>query len=529
MRARLKNVVVLLLIVCSLPLIWVSLFTQDRTSIVEFERRFAELQEQLHYAQQKNIQQENDLQILRNQVSQTIQLAYTSANSSDKSLTQILPSLRYNQLLSEGTLHLPSLYTYLPHIIGNPGNLRPALRVSKNRLSASIVFGIPTIKRDKASYLHQTLNSLIDGLSIQEKEESLIVVFIAEVSIMFFQHEFLFRQSISSGLLEVIAPPAGFYPDLDKLKISFGDTKDRVRWRTKQNLDYSFLMLYAQSRGVYYVQLEDDVVVKPGYFSIMKTYAEEQKTDEWLLLEFSSLGFIGKLFKSSQLPTVVEFFLMFYEDKPIDWLLDYYLIVKVCSPEKDAKHCTRMKSELRRRFKPSLFQHIGMHSSLKGKVQKLKDRDFGKKLIVRAHVNPRAECVSTLKPYKKFYIEKAYLGEDIFWSLAPEKDDFIRFNFFSPIEIESFLFRSGNVDHPDDKLYNATVELQPDTSDLVSNFSSYKKSDDGYFVVGSFDKSGLASGNIGSTMGRITSMQIHIHNKSDNWVIISEIFIKKRS
>ena len=36
------------------------------------------------------------------------------------------------------------------------------------------------------------------------------------------------------------------------------------------------------------------------------------------------------------------------------------------------KHCNRMKQEVRVRFKPSLFQHIGMQSSLKGKVQKLK-------------------------------------------------------------------------------------------------------------------------------------------------------------
>lgn len=27
------------------------------------------------------------------------------------------------------------------------------------------------------------------------------------------------------------------------------------RWRTKQNLDYSFLMMYAVSKGVYYVQV----------------------------------------------------------------------------------------------------------------------------------------------------------------------------------------------------------------------------------------------------------------------------------
>ena len=34
------------------------------------------------------------------------------------------------------------------------------------------------------------------------------------------------------------------------------------RWRTKQNLDYCFLMMYAQSKGIYYVQLEDDIIAK---------------------------------------------------------------------------------------------------------------------------------------------------------------------------------------------------------------------------------------------------------------------------
>ena len=43
----------------------------------------------------------------------------------------------------------------------------------------------------------------------------------------------------------------------------------------------------------------------------------------------------GKLFRSSDLPTIVEFFLMFHKDKPVDWLLDHILWVKVCNPDKD--------------------------------------------------------------------------------------------------------------------------------------------------------------------------------------------------
>ena len=53
------------------------------------------------------------------------------------------------------------------------------------------------------------------------------------------------------------------------------------------------------------------------------------------------LTLLGKLFKSNDLPFIVEFILMFYRDKPVDWLLDHLLYVKVCNPEKDTV-CTRV-------------------------------------------------------------------------------------------------------------------------------------------------------------------------------------------
>ena len=41
-----------------------------------------------------------------------------------------------------------------------------------------------------------------------------------------------------------------------------GDDMERVSWRSKQALDFSFLMMYAKDRGTFYVQLEDDVLTK---------------------------------------------------------------------------------------------------------------------------------------------------------------------------------------------------------------------------------------------------------------------------
>lgn len=42
------------------------------------------------------------------------------------------------------------------------------------------------------------------------------------------------------------------------------------------------------------------------------------------------------MFQAPDLNLIVEFIFMFYKEKPIDWLLDHILWVKVCNPEKDA-------------------------------------------------------------------------------------------------------------------------------------------------------------------------------------------------
>lgn len=45
-----------------------------------------------------------------------------------------------------------------------------------------------------------------------------------------------------------------------------------------------------------FLQLEDDIVAKPNYLSTMKNFALQQPSEEWMILEFSQLGFIGNVF-----------------------------------------------------------------------------------------------------------------------------------------------------------------------------------------------------------------------------------------
>ncbi len=103
-----------------------------------------------------------------------------------------------------------------------------------------------------------------------------------------------FSEAIEEGTLEIIVPRSDYYPDMSNLPLTFNDPPERVKWRTKQNLDFAYLMMYAQSKARFYVQLEDDIVASPSYASTIKAFALQQETNDWFILEFSILGFIGK-------------------------------------------------------------------------------------------------------------------------------------------------------------------------------------------------------------------------------------------
>ncbi|KFP87717.1 Alpha-1,3-mannosyl-glycoprotein 4-beta-N-acetylglucosaminyltransferase B, partial [Apaloderma vittatum] len=421
---------------------------------------------------------------------------------------------------------------YLPHLREYEDALFPNVILGQQRTGVSLVMGIPTVKREKQHYLLNTLHSLLYELSEEQKNDCLIIVLVAEVNLhgkMYVAESIKtsFPREIQSGVLEVISPPASYYPDLSNLKETLGDSQDRVRWRTKQNLDFSFLMLYAQPKGRFYLQLEDDIIAKPDYIQSIKSFAAEQ-SQEWMILEFSQLGFIGKLFKSQDLPLIVEFLLMFYKDKPVDWLIDHLLWVKVCNPEKGAIHCEKEKSKLRIRAKPSLFQHVGIHSSLAGKIQNLKDKDFGQNVLHKAHNNPPATVDTSLRVYQQYTLEKVYTGKDYFWASAPVAGDYLSFTFLNPLKVEKYFFRSGNMEHPGDKLFNTTVEVLPADEmlrkELVRSGSkfNYPATKDGYLKIGAFEN-GIAGGSIDQSIGKIQAIRLSINSDSPVWAILSEV------
>ncbi|XP_065453801.1 alpha-1,3-mannosyl-glycoprotein 4-beta-N-acetylglucosaminyltransferase-like protein MGAT4D isoform X3 [Chrysemys picta bellii] len=457
-----------------------------------YQSQFLELHQRLLYAEKENKKRSRELSIVLDAIKRVVaERLNSTANHTDAMKWKVL------NLTSKLPLHLTNIHYYLPHLREHENSLYPNVVIGQGRSGVSLVMGIPTVKRGKQNYLLGTLNSLFYEMSAEQKNDCVVVIFVAEVNAEYVNSiaesvRTSFPNEVQSGVIEVISPLASYYPDLSNLKETFGDSKERVRWRTKQNLDYSFLMLYAQPKGTFYLQLEDDIVAKPQYIQKIKNFALEQPSDEWMILEFSQLGFIGKLFRTKDLPLIVEFFLMFYKDKPIDWLLDHLLWVKVCSPEKDP------------------------------------DKDFGKNMLHKAHVNPPAKVTTSLRIFQHYTLEKAYEGMDCFWAFSPVAGDYILFTFLQPLKVEGYLFRSGNMEHPGDKLFNTTVEVWPAAeTDLLKDAVghgdkvNYQTTKDGYLKIGTFDN-GIAEGIISPSVGKIQAIRLSIHSDSPVWALLSE-------
>ncbi len=544
--ARLRRSILLFLVMVAtgLGLFLIIFPSPDLSQENELLRRIAEMSERIGQTEQLVAERKHDLKSLYTQFSLVTRALAERANIPKAEVESLLKKAHgiglegvamANGLNFTYDLSLPGIHNFLPHTASHPDSLVPAFKLSKGtRSRVSMVLGIPTVKRDHQSYLHVTLKSLVENMSEEEAEDTVIIVFVAETDKAFVTSVAndivsTFPKQVSSGLVEVISPPATYYPDWSSLRRTLGDDPERVQWRSKQNLDYAFLMMYARWRGHFYVQLEDDVLTKRGYVTIMRDYALDKtaRKEPWFVIDFCQLGFIGKMFKTTDMPVLIQFFLMFYNDKPGDWLLENVIQTMVCKLDQDNKKCKKEKALLRIQYKPSLFQHIGTHSSLRGKVQKLKDKGFGKVNMYVPHRNPPAKIDSAIKHYKSYSMTRAYNGETFYWGLVPQAGDSIVFQLTPPVKLTGFKLVSGNAEHPSDRFIDTTVEINvaEDANRMVP--TSFDRTEDGFVVVGRFDQNGLAEGKLDPEWGEISHVRLAVHATSENWVILSEIHFRE--
>ncbi|XP_072315547.1 alpha-1,3-mannosyl-glycoprotein 4-beta-N-acetylglucosaminyltransferase C-like [Eucyclogobius newberryi] len=127
-----------------------------------------------------------------------------------------------------------------------------------------LAVGISSVQRKKDWYLKSTLESIFSQSSSEERAQMVVVVLVADFDERWrrFVTEEIQKSFVSQlerGQLLVIRAPQHFYPPLTGLKRNYNDAADRVAFRSKQNVDYAFLVHFSTALGKYYLQLEDDV------------------------------------------------------------------------------------------------------------------------------------------------------------------------------------------------------------------------------------------------------------------------------
>lgn len=312
-----------------------------------------------------------------------------------------------------------------------------------------------------------------------------------------------FAHQILLGRLLIIHAPHEYYPSLEGLKQNFNDAKDRVKFRSKQNVDYAYLMNFAANLSTYYLMIEDDVRCAKNFFSAIRRVVETQKGSYWVTLEFSKLGYIGKLYHSSDLPQLSQFLLLFYQEMPCDWLLSHFRLLLT------------QKEVIR--FKPSLFQHMGLYSSFRGTANELKDEDFEEDPILPD--NPPADMITDVASFGNYLPKKAYSNmEQYFWGKAPSAGNSFTIVFKEPACLSRIQIQTGSENHED--------YLQAGLVELGTQKESDGKGCNMYTPIGPFERGNFNAGDLEDrTAFASECIRIVVTRDQSQWLIIRSISI----
>lgn len=440
------------------------------------------------------------------------------SSTSTSSTSTVFDSAVLNQNLIKTKLPSPSWISSDLYLMGE------SLHKLPRRSKVKVAFGIPTVKRpQRHDYLSDTLTQLIERSSPQELEDMLIIVFLAdkdkETAASIFESIIVpkFSKYIQEGLIDVVTARPEAYPVYPKVldRHTFNDDDERIKWRSKQCIDFALIMEYAYGRAEFYMQLEDDITPARNYLtSILDTTQDALELPfPWSMLEFSRLGFIGKLFRDSELLEIASLFRFYHLDQPVDYLMIIFL---------------QLKTQPTRYFtKYSLFQHNGKQSSLPGKQQLLKDHTFRESggaggleniddelPVDRSNFppNPAATLTSNVNHYSIYSLASLYRNKRSFWG-GVGKNSFIQLKFLQPTLISKITIKTGHPRHKSDTIQQLAIKVSHDGTDFMTVFEGSGPDYEAY---------------IRETSGPISAVRIEVTKDQPFWGIITQLSIYER-
>ena len=270
------------------------------------------------------------------------------------------------------------------------------------------------------------------------------------------------------------------------------------------------MFLYAPNISRYYIQIEDDVRCANGFVPSIQRFLERlaERRRQWTIVEFSSLGFIGKLLHSTDLRTFAHFLLLFYQEQPVDFLINQF---RLAMAQGEVILC-----------KPTLFQHVGLRSSLrlKNKDITLKDKFFNDGTQPQANTMS-AVVVSSMGAQSGYLPQQAYDGDTFFWAKTPLNGSTVDVTFSAPVRLSRVSVSTGDSLHRFDILRSGVLEActGPRRTSAGQDCPSSQVVQLGQFVSGSIDVTVPPS-----TMP-VHSLRVRVTRAQDTWIIFRRISV----
>ncbi|KAK5979787.1 hypothetical protein GCK32_009323, partial [Trichostrongylus colubriformis] len=237
---------------------------------------------------------------------------------------------------------------------------------------------------------------------------------------------------------------------------------------------------------------------------------------------FSTLGLIGKLWRSEDVRYITYAIALYHKFKPVDWIFYDVEYSRYCSVEQNKTDCTAAREASRVIIAPPLFQHNGRVSSLQGKSQKLKERYFEKHHFKSNRGNPKARITTSMKHYLRHSASAGYCNNGFMWFVDVLPGSYLKIEFLHPTKIlgkrkdrmisfnPGILIISGVAKAPLD-------QFGPET--LV--FVGYR---DGEFrELGSFSEEGDFLARLDGR--EVSTLELRVTERKERWVIVGYFVI----
>ncbi|XP_041606088.1 alpha-1,3-mannosyl-glycoprotein 4-beta-N-acetylglucosaminyltransferase-like protein MGAT4E [Vulpes lagopus] len=199
------------------------------------------------------------------------------------------------------------------------------IQTIQRRRKTWLTVGISSATRPDQRNLLYTLVSLFRASSKTEQKRLTVLVHLAHSDLTWLRETVLrvstlFSPQILAGQLLLIHAPSDAYPPLEDMR----KEAHHGEFYSRQNVDHAFLVSFATRLSEYFLLLEDNVFCAPSFITHIHWKVDTMKSAPWVLLEFSNMGFLGKLFHSKDLPLLAHFLLLFYKEKPLDRLIPHF-------------------------------------------------------------------------------------------------------------------------------------------------------------------------------------------------------------